>query len=298
MSSWEISIIESLRSVATSFLDNLFKVITVLGEKEVLIVFIIGIYFMYSKKVGQRIAYSIFSSLHLNNIVKGIVARPRPWTHASANYQPVRPETATGFSFPSGHTQNSAVLYSSFAIETNKKPMFILAGILIILIGFSRVFLGVHFPSDVVVGIILGVGCAVVGAIIHKRCEQTFKTQYILYLITFALFLPFVFIFWKKDYNTNLLYRDFYTAIAFFGGYIIAVGLENRFVNFIDEASLLIRVIRTLIAILLVVGILFGLKAILPKENILFDMLRYFLIPIIGIGLFPILGKGKLFKTK
>ncbi|MDD4077308.1 MAG: phosphatase PAP2 family protein [Bacilli bacterium] len=297
MSNWEIQIIQALRDVATNFFDILFEAITFFGEKEVLIVLLIFIYFIYSKKVGQRMAFAIFSSLLLNNVIKGIVMRERPWKHPKANYQPVRPETATGSSFPSGHTQNSAVTYTSFALEFKKKSITIVVGVLVLLIGFSRIYLGVHYPTDVVAGIALGISCAVAGTYLHHKCENSFRKQYLLYIVLLIIFLPFIFIFWRTNYQEIMLYRDFYTSFAFFAGYVVAIGLEYRFVNFINEASVKIKIIRAAIALILVVGVLFGLKTVLPKQNIMMDMLRYFLIPVIGLGLYPIITKKVLFIT-
>jgi len=297
MSEFEIKIIQALRDIATNFFDGLFEIITFLGEKEILIVLLIFTYFAYSKKAGQRIAFAIFSSLLINNTLKGIIKRPRPWTHPNATFEPVRGETATGASFPSGHTQNAAVTYTSLALIFRNKIITAVIGILIFLIGFSRMYLGVHYPSDVIAGLILGIGCAVIGCYIHQKCECSFRKQYLLYLIVLLVFLPFIFVFWHSDYNQILVYRDFYTSYAFFAGYIIGVGLEYRFINFVDNASIIIKITRTVIALLLTIGIMFGLKYVFPNNNIICDMIRYFLIPVIGLGLFPILGKSVLFST-
>lgn len=297
MGNWEIIIIQALRDAATTFFDNLFKLITIFGEKEIIIIVVLFVYFFFSKKAGQKMAYGIFSSILLNNSIKGLVARPRPWTHPYADYDPVHPETATGYSFPSGHAQGSAAIYSSIAIETKKKYINVISAILILLVGFSRIYLGVHYPTDVIAGIILGIGCVIFTAYIHTKFENSFKKQLILYLTTFFLFLPFVPVFWEKNSENILAYRDFYTIFAFFCGYIAAFAIESVFVNFTDKASITIKIIRTILAVLLAIAVLFGLKMIFPKDSIIFDMLRYFLIPIVVIGLYPLAGKNTLFKT-
>jgi membrane-associated phospholipid phosphatase len=293
MNTWEVKIVQALRDAATGFFDILFEAITFLGEKEVLIVLLILVYFIYSKKAGQRLAYAVFTSLLLNNTVKGLVKRPRPWT--VADYQPARLETATGYSFPSGHSQISATTYASFALVFKRRTITIAVSALITLIGFSRIYLGVHYPSDVLAGIFLGVGIAVVGTYLHGKCEDCIKKQMLLYLLTLVIFLPFVFIFWRRDYESIEIYRDFYTSYAFFAGYIAASAIERRFVNFTDRAPMKIKIIRTVIAIVLVIGVLFGLKTVLPEKNIFMDMLRYALLPVIGLGLYPLACKNVLF---
>jgi membrane-associated phospholipid phosphatase len=295
MSDWEIKIIQNIRDGASAFFDRMFEMFTFLGEKEVLIVLLILVYFAYSKKVGQRLAHAILNSLLINNAVKGLVKRARPWTHPDATYLPVRPETATGYSFPSGHTQTAAVTYTSFALLFKRRAITIVAVAMIVIIGFSRVYLGVHYPTDVLAAIALGVGVAFAGAYLHRKFEDSMKKQLLLYLASLVVFLPFVFVFWRSDFNNISIYRDFYTSYAFFAGFVAAVAIEHRFVNFSDKGSLKVKIIRSIIAIVLAVGVLLGLKALLPEENILMDMLRYSLIPVIVLGLYPLATKNILF---
>lgn len=295
MKDFEIAIIKGFREISTPFIDTLLQIITILGEQYVLIAVLAFFYFIVDKKKGQSVAYAIFTSLGLNGAIKGIVKYERPFIY-DTSYEPVRKETATGYSFPSGHTQGASVSYVSVALLEKKKWLTISVFILIFLIGLSRIGLGVHFPKDVVFGWIFGIGCAFLCTYLHEKYAKTLKNQMILYLITFAIYFPFIFIFYRSSFEDIKIYRDFYTSYAMFGGYILGVYLEGKFVDFDNKASLKIRLIRLLGAIIFVVITQFGLDKVFPEGYILLDVLRYFLVSFVTLGLYPLVFKNVLFK--
>lgn len=298
MTEFELRIIQWMRDIATPFTDAVFEVITSLAEQLVLVFALILIYFFYSKKVGQNFVFTFFVGSLLNNSIKGLVGRVRPFNHELADFEPARAETATGYSFPSGHSQNAAVSYTLLSRLINKKWAKWTAGIIIGAVGISRLFLGVHYPTDVIAGIALGVGCALVGSYLHKKYEPDFQKQMVLYGLVALFFLPFVSIFWRETYEQTLPFKDFYTAYAFFLGYVIAVYFEHRFVDFDCSQPVRIRIIRCALAIVIVIGCYFGLKLAFPENSLFFDMLRYFLLSVITLGIYPIAAKKWLFFKK
>ncbi|MGD9605154.1 MAG: phosphatase PAP2 family protein [Bacilli bacterium] len=295
MTELELGFIEWLRSIATPTTDAIFEFITALAEQSILIAILVIIYFFYSKKTGQNIAFTIFVSMLLNNALKGLVNRVRPFNHPLATFEPARMETATGASFPSGHTQNATVSFTLFSRLFKAKSVKIVAYVLIGLVGLSRLVLGVHYPTDVLAAVVLGLGSVWIGSYLHKRYEEDFQKQIVLYGLVALFFLPFVFIFWRKEYNDIVIYKDFYSAYAFYLGYIIAVYFEKKLVDFDCSQSMKIRLIRTIIAVFVVILVQFGLKVVFPPYSIFYDMLRYFLLSVITLGLYPILAKKWLF---
>ncbi len=120
----------------------------------------------------------------------------------------------------------------------------------------------------------------------------------ILYITTAAIFLPFILIYFSKI-NTNYIgYKDLFTIYSFYLGFILAVYLENRFVDFNEDIHLKYRIIRAVIAVVIILSLMLGLKFIFPKDNIFFDMIRYFSLSFVGLGIYPIVFKNSLFKTK
>lgn len=108
-----------------------------------------------TRKIGIMSAVALLGSLIINNnIVKNIVQRPRPFV-TFTDLQIIIP-TPSEFSFPSGHTSSSFAAAAVFYRYLPKKlgiPSVILAG----LIGFSRLYVGVHYPTDVIAGAIMGI---------------------------------------------------------------------------------------------------------------------------------------------
>lgn len=300
MSNFEIEILNKIREIITPFLDFLFSLLTNLGGQEILILAILIIYFILSKKEGQKIAYTIFLSLLANNAIKVVVDRIRPFNHPKAIYTVNESalESATGMSFPSGHSQNSAVTYFSIANNYKKKYLWVLASILVVLVGLSRILLGVHYITDVLVGIVLGLFFAFFGFKIYDKYSTNLKNKVILLLITSIIFLPFIFIYLGKLNSNYEGYKDLYTIYAFYLGYIGAVYLEGKYVDFNEDEPLKIRIIRAIVAAIIVLALLIGLKLAFPKDKIVFDMIRYFSLSFIGLGVYPIIFKNIFFKKK
>lgn len=109
---------------------------------------------------AAAVALSLGGAMLISDAVKGLVARPRP---AVEHLQSVG-----GFSFPSGHATQASAFWLSlvFAAASAGAPatltrlMAAAAALIIVLVGLSRIYLGVHYPSDVVAGILLGGGWA------------------------------------------------------------------------------------------------------------------------------------------
>lgn len=271
----ELEILRHIQSIANPFFDFLFQLITMCGEQIVLISIISIIYWALDKKFGEYIAYSVLTSVLLNNAVKDIFKMKRPI--GEEGIRTLREKTATEYSFPSGHTQSSASFYGAMAIYLKKKAMYIIATIMIILIGFSRLYLGVHYPKDVIVGGILGV----LTSLICYKLYNRFENKMLLYVITFIVFIPAL---------TFAHSADFIKGMGTYLGFVIGMYIEKKYVNFSIEGSTTVKVIRVLLGILILLVLQVGLKAIFPSETI-FSFIRYALISFVGIGIYPMIFK-------
>lgn len=297
----ELDFLHALRNISNPFLDTLFELITMLGEETVLIGILALVYFIYDKKIGQIIAYTLFTSLLVNHTVKGLVKYERPF-HYDPELDSVRIETATGYSFPSGHTHQAATLYSSIAknVETTKKKLIWLISIIIVLlVGFSRLWLAVHYPKDVIVGLILGFGMTFICSYLYSKFAKNYKSTLYLFLISLFLFSPLLFIYYRSSYEDIYVYRNFYICFAMYGGFIAAYALEEKYVKFTCNTTFKKKIIRTLGAVIAVVLIKIGLKSLLTlffDNNIFFDMIRYFLMTFVCLGLYPFIFRKNLFK--
>lgn len=271
----ELEILRNIQSIANPFFDFLFQLITICGEQIVLISIISIIYWTLDKKFGEYIAYSVLTSVLLNNAIKDIFKMKRPI--GEEGIRTLREQTATGYSFPSGHTQGASSFYGAMAIYLKKRVMYIIATVMIILIGFSRLYLGVHYLKDVIVGGILGVLTSLICYKLYNRVEN----KMLLYVITFAIFIPAL---------TFAHSADFIKGMGTYLGFIIGIYIEKKYVNFSTEGSTGNKIIRVLLGIVILLVLQLGLKVLLPSATI-FSFIRYSLISLVGIGVYPMVFK-------
>lgn len=297
LNNFELDILRFFRKISTSFTDAILEFITIFGEQIIIVAILAFFYFAYNKNLGKKIAYTLFTSLSLNGAIKGVVSRPRPFV-LDPLLSAERVETATGFSFPSGHTQASSTFFYTTAFYFKKKLLWIFCIVITILIGFSRIGLGVHYPTDVIVGMILGILCAIFLSILFDKCIKNFKSELLMYLASFIIFVPFIFIFYSNNYNKVLIHKDFYQMVMMFGGFICAFIIDEKLVQFDTNVSLKTKILRLIGAGISYVLVDYGLKFIFPKDLFILSLVRYFLITFVVLGIYPLIFKNILFKKQ
>ena len=104
----------------------------------------------------------IFGALAVNVILKPLVVRPRPYVTLD-DLEPLMKEMKDPHSFPSGHTQAAFALAVSVCLVLRKKLLSVLALAFAVIMGFSRLYVGAHYPSDVIAGALVGIAAAFAG---------------------------------------------------------------------------------------------------------------------------------------
>ena len=140
---------EWVLSVRAEWLTPIMKVFTFLGDEEFFLLFLPLAYWLWRKQIMGRVGMVLLFTFVLNAIIKGIFQVPRPDLIEHLVH-------ADDWSFPSGHSQGAMVLWGWLAYELKDRRAYIVAAILIAGVGFSRVYLGVHYPSDVLGGFFVG----------------------------------------------------------------------------------------------------------------------------------------------
>ncbi|NQV50514.1 MAG: phosphatase PAP2 family protein [Candidatus Marinimicrobia bacterium] len=140
---------EWVLSVRAEWLTPIMKTFTFLGDEEFFLLFLPLAYWLWRKNVMGRVGMVLLFTFVLNAIIKGIFHIPRPELIEHL-------VKADDWSFPSGHSQGAMVLWGWLAYELKDRRAYLLAGLLIAGVGFSRVYLGVHYPSDVLGGYAIG----------------------------------------------------------------------------------------------------------------------------------------------
>ena len=282
MFKFELDVLLFLQNIRTDILNVILQGITMLGEEVVMVLVIAILYFCIDKKFAQKLFFITVSSAGINGIIKNLVRFPRPF--ATGKIICVREDTATGYSFPSGHTQTFASMSTTIAKKLKKPLVTFLVGILIVLVAFSRMYLGAHYPSDVVVGAVLGVVLALIGTSLFDKVEN----KKVLYLATIILLTPFAVMFLI---NPDEHFEDFYKIFGMLIGFLFAVMFEEKYASLEYNISWGKKVLRVVIGIVAALLIKEGIKVFNVfdslRMNLVFDAFRYCALVFVTLGICP-----------
>ena len=282
----EIDFLKLLEGLRNGFFNKFFEFVTILGEETIIILLVTIIYYMFSKKEAKRLFFIVIATTGVNTIAKNLVKRPRPF--ANGEITAIRQETATGYSFPSGHSQNIATLGTYLALRVRKIWVIIAVSLVCLLVGFSRLYLGVHYPSDVIVGLLLGVGVSIGGTILYDKVNNKNLLMFIILLII----TPFMVIFM---FNANPLAANFYKMYGMLSGFLVGSIFEENVVKYDISGPIWKKILRVVITIGCVFAVKEGFKLLYKgagvEVSLIMDSIRYFLIIFVGLGLCPLLFK-------
>jgi len=134
-------------------LDLPFTLFTLLGDVGFFLLFLPFVYWCLDRRLGSRLTVLVLLSAYLNVVAKAFAGQPRPFDLAPGI---ALIGGATGGGLPSGHTQNSVVLWGYLGLQVRRRWVWIVVALMLILIPLSRVYLGVHFPTDLLGGYLIG----------------------------------------------------------------------------------------------------------------------------------------------
>ncbi|HHX62514.1 MAG TPA: phosphatase PAP2 family protein [Epulopiscium sp.] len=279
---WEISTLKFLESLRGDMLNNVFEVITFTGEGVLLISVIAIIYWYIDKEVGLKFGFIMLFSALGNGILKNIVKAQRPFELEIV--EGLRIHTATGYSFPSGHTQSATTFWVTLMMHVKQRWLYCVGVVMIMLTALSRIYLGVHWPVDVLAAIVVGVAFTIIGQYIFRKLEKI--DMWVLLLICVAMGSTLIF-------NVD---RDYIKTIGCMIGLVIGMMLERRYISFRTEGSLGFQISKAIIGFGGLIVVAGGLKLALP-ELMIFTFFRYMLIVIWIIAGAPYIFK-KIVKQK
>lgn len=294
-----MELLKMLESIRTPFWNEVFNAITWFGDEILILAVAFFVLWCFGKRMGYSIIYSVLLGVTVNQFLKGIFCVPRPWVRdPSFTIVESARASATGYSFPSGHTQNSTVLFGSIARNIRTRAFQILLVFLILLVGFSRMYLGVHTPADVLTSWIIGT-CLVFA--LHPLMKQAEKNRIFgLFLNLFFLALAIILVIFAEKVPVGMGETAVFAADGVKNAYTI-LGITAAFpmIWYIDLTKLRYEVkavwwsqiLKCTIGMILIMAIRIGLKPVLfalTDGHEIGTAIRYFLIAVFGGLVWPL----------
>ena len=151
--------LQEFRNGVGAFLADFFLKMTFFGELNTVLIMMALVYWCFSKEIGTFLLMGFSGNRIVNGFLKVTACAYRPWIR-DARIVPYGNSmtTATGYSFPSGHSMNASSVFGGGAVRKDlPRSLRITMGIIVLLVAFSRIYLGVHTPQDILVGVCAGV---------------------------------------------------------------------------------------------------------------------------------------------
>ena len=291
-----MSVLYLLERFRLPILNEFMLLITQLGEETAFLAVALIVFWCVDKKKGYFIMSVGFIGTMANNVLKLICRVPRPWV-LDKNFTILEQarEAAAGYSFPSGHSQTAVGTFGTLALTAKKKWVKILSVIIAILVPFSRMYIGVHTPWDVMAGSFLSLLLVfLLRPVVLGNGERAMKWLIAGMLGLSIGFLAYVELFpFPEDMDAHNLasgVKNAYTMIGCLTGVAVVYLAEKKYVNFTTEAIWWAQVLKVVLGLGIVMLVKGGLRA--PLELIFAGHMaargvRYFLVVLVAGLLWP-----------
>ena len=288
---WEVDLIAWLQQTMGTAGTAAAKVMSFIGGETFMLLLMIVMLFCYRKESGKRIALTVLTAGMWFPMIKNVVLRIRPYmahqesikvlqvTEADADPMDIIQQ---GFSFPRGHSATAVAMFGSIARELRKKWLWMIAAAMALLIGLSRIAVGVHYPTDVLAGWTVGLAAVGFNILLEKKVKQ----EWMRYVILLAISLPGIL--WCNS-------RDYFTTLGLLIAAAIGFPYEEKHIGFRDTRSIPAMILRCIGALAIYYVLNTVLKLPFSKEFLdngtlaanLVRTARYAVILFIVIAVYP-----------
>lgn len=287
-----------LEGLRTPFLDQIMSLVTRLGEETLFMVAAIVVFWCISKKGGYYLLTVGFLGTTLNQFLKLLFRIPRPWV-LDPDFTIVESarEAATGYSFPSGHTQNAVGTFGGIARMTSKRWLRVSCIVILLLVSFSRMYLGVHTPYDVGVSFVIAtVLVLAIYPLMQKIDEKPSRLLWLLgaMIVCSGAYLAFTYAFpFPADVDAANLSSGMSNGWKLLGatvGMLLACWIDLRYLHFDTKAIWWAQILKVVLGLALLLVIKGGLKApliALCGDPGVAGAIRYFLVVLFAAAVWP-----------
>ena len=294
-----------LEGLRNPVFDLLFSIITLFGEETLFMAIGLTFFWCVSKSQGYYLLCTGFVGTVVNQFLKMIVRVPRPWV-LDPEFTIVESarEGASGYSFPSGHTQTSVGLFGGIARANSSWIVRIVSVALCVLVPFSRMYLGVHTPDDVGASIFIALFLVFVFyPLFMKAIDRPWMMYLILITLTVLMTAYLIFItnyvfpadvyLEENFHNLASARKNGFTLMGCILGFFVVYTVDLLWVKFDTKAVWWVQIIKVVVGLALVLAVKELLKiplnAIMPQfEDSWARLIRYFAVAVTGGALWPI----------
>lgn len=260
---WEIELLQNLQNIRNPFLTAIMEAFSFMAESLFLVIIVATLYWCIDKKKMVRLAWLVLVSGVTNGILKNIIKAPRPFQKGVVS--PLRVETATSYSFPSGHTQGATTFWLGTASLFKNKSILAMGIVMILLTGVSRMYLGVHWPMDVIGGIITGILTLLVADLLYDE-SKGFKKAHVLgvsILVVLAIIFP--------------IEEDLTSAVGALWGFVTGVYMEQNYIKFNVGGDWKVQLKKILLGFGVTLVVYIGFEKMIGT-NPLLEMIRHAIV--------------------
>lgn len=282
-----------LEGIRNPVLDSFFQWITYFGQEICILAVICLFYWCLDKKFAYRLGFIYFSAGLCIQTLKITFRIPRPWI-LDPEFHPVASAVpaATGYSFPSGHTQGGTCLFVPLALRSRKFWQKFLCILMFLAIGFSRMYLGVHTPKDVLTAMAVSLFfTAIIWKFGDSLLEENRYTKMIsvILLILSCLTAFYALLLFRQNIIEVKYAADCCKAAGAGLGFAAGFYLERTYLNFCSRCRNISHLLqRMTVGLLLTLVLKLTLKFFLG-DTLLMELLQYFFVVLFVMYGYPFL---------
>lgn len=291
-----MGILHLIEKIRTPVLDEIMLKLTALGDEIPLIVVALLFFWCIDKRKAYYIISIGFLGLLTNQFLKMLCRVPRPWLRDPGLHTvEAAKEGAGGYSFPSGHSQNSVGIFGGIAAIEKNKLVRILSVVVCILVPFTRLYLGVHTPADVLAGSAMAVALILImRPLIFGNDGKNVPFVMIFMTALSLVYLAFVYI-WPNiveitEDNFYSALKNAYTMVGCLFGFLLAYFADTKWIRFPVKTVWWAQIIKITFGLLIVLAVRKGLSA--PLAHVFGEypgrMVRYFIIVVVAGVVWPL----------
>ncbi|MGH0541863.1 phosphatase PAP2 family protein [Bacillus cereus] len=248
--------LEWMTSLEGSVLTTFFKLVSSIANETLYLIIISILYWCVSKRKAFHMIVMLCFSGYMGLVVKEFMKIPRPYTYDGI--QALYEKSAAGYSFPSTHVQLATTFWGSFMILCKKRIIWIIGIIFIILVTTSRLYLRVHWLSDIIGAVLI----SVIVVYLYTKVTVKLSDRKFIFLQRIVLVFSLIMYFMADQI-------DNFKLLGVLTGSTIGIMLENHFIKINENNNLKMQVIKTVLGLSVMLIMQFILKKVIPDMHYL-----------------------------